>query len=291
MSPESIRPKGCSPISYSTVELRLREYMEYTSVSRNLAATTIAFQKHVLYKFAAYFRDVLVEKITFQQVESWMLEQQAQGKKPGTINTERATVRAFLRYCKLSGDNLPFDPAFIRNMKDQQKVTRYLRHHQIVAVTKQIPNIRVQLAVRLLYESGMRIGEDVSGREITLHDTKGGTVRMVFISELLAFELEQFITKNKVIGRIFPYGNKLRATGYSRYSTNTLRKEIQKNFRRQGYDMNPHMLRHSFATHLLKKGADLYSIKELLGHSDIRTTQRYLHLSNDDLKSAYDKYF
>lgn len=280
------------------VAFRVEEYLHYTEVSKNLAPTTVAFQKHVLKKFAQYFEVVEVQNISFPFIEEWMSDQIAQNKKPGTINTERATVRAFLRYCKLSGENLPFDPTFIRNMKEQEQVIQCLESHEIVHVANQIQNAKVRLAVKLMFESGLRIGEVVSletsdlyGRELSIHDTKGGVVRMAFISQQLADELDRYIKHNKVTGRIFPYGNKLRATGYSRYSTNTLRNEIQKNFKKLGYKMNPHMLRHSFASHLLKRGADIYSIKELLGHSDIRTTQRYLHLSNNELKSRYDKFF
>lgn len=269
------------------VDLRVSEYIQYITVARNLSATTIAYNKHILGIFCEYFNHVEVSRISFLLVEEWMYNQSTTGKKPSTINTERATVRAFLRYCKLSGEDLPFDPGFIRNMKVQEQVIKYLEPLEIMTVANRIQKQKIRLAILIMFQAGLRIGEiikletsDITGQELMIYNTKGGKVRTAFISEDLAIELRVYIESNNTSGRIFPYAY-----------TRGLRKAVQLAFENEGYKMHPHMLRHGFATHLLKQGADIFSIKEMLGHSDIRTTQRYLHLSNKDLRGTYNKYF
>lgn len=276
---------------------RVDEYLNYVDISRNLSPTTLNYYRYILGKFRRHFVDTDVEKLTFSQLEEWMYMQTEQGLKPSSINTERATLRQFLRYCVMCGDKLTFDPGFIKNMKVQESVTEIMNPQEILEVAKKITNTKVRLCVRIMFEAGLRIGEviklepaDIYGREISVYDTKGGHVRMAFISQELAAELQDYKFQHPK-GRLFPYGGKLASTGYTRYNTNGLRNEIKKNFKKLGYEMRPHVLRHSYATALFKGGADIYTVKELLGHSDVRTTQRYLHLTNNDLKSRYDKFF
>lgn len=269
------------------VDLRVGEYLQYIAVARNLSPSTVSYNKHVLGIFCDYFNRIDVSNISFALIEEWMYTQTESGRKASTINTERAAVRAFLRYCRLSGEELPFDPGFIRNMKVQEVPIKYLEPNEIMIVANRIKIEKIRLAILIMFQAGLRIGEvikletsDVTGQELLIYNTKGGKVRPAFISEELATDLQEYIETQKIRGRIFLYAY-----------TRGLRKAVQLAFQKEGYKMHPHMLRHGYATHLLKQGADIFSIKEMLGHSDIRTTQRYLHLSNTDLKNTYTKYF
>ena len=141
------------------VSQRVGEYLQYTAVARNLSPATVKYQSHILGIFSEYFKGTDVKDITFSLIEEWMYNQTEGGRKPSTINTERATVRAFLRYCKLSEDDLPFDPSFIRNMKVQEQPIKYLEPNEIMTVAKRIEKEKVRLAILIMFQAGLRIGE------------------------------------------------------------------------------------------------------------------------------------
>lgn len=277
---------------------RIAEYHNYCDIVRNLSPNTLYYNRHTISKFADFIGDVEVSELIYKEVENWMYFQMEVGYQASSINTQRATIRAFLRYCETAGDKLLFDPVMIRNMKVQEKPIQTLTPEDIMKVVNTITNTKLRLAILVMFQAGLRIGElvklqrsDVFGREINIHDTKNGQVRMAFISTDLSEELARYMERNDIQGRIFPYGTRMPSTHQERYYTNGLRNEIRKVFAKHGYKVHPHLLRHSFATILMRNHCDLFAIKELLGHSDIRTTQRYLHMSNNELRDKYDQYF
>lgn len=275
---------------------RLDGYNTYSEMIRNLSPTTIYYNNFVLSRFIDFVGDSDVNDLQYGAIEAWMVAQVDYGYKPGSINTERTSLRAFLRYCTANGDVLHFDIAFIHHMKCQERKITVVEPKTVARVASGLDDERLKLAILLMFEAGLRIGEvvklrkdDVSGRELCVHDTKSGRVRLAFISQRTADELVCFMGRLQT-DRVFAYGNCFKSRSYERYHTNGLRKAVGLAFKKEGYKVNPHLLRHSFATALMKNGCDLFSVKELLGHSDIRTTQRYLHLSDPELKEKYDKY-
>lgn len=285
------------------IDLRVREYVEYIAIARNLSPLTVNNTKHVLEKFLLLLGQRDTSEISYNDIEAWMMMQSTtlnvhgNIKKPTTINTERAVIRAFLRYCRNSGDELKFDPATILNMKSQRLTKKVLRPEQIVSVASQMTNKKLKLVILVTFYAGLRIGETIKlypssleGSVLRIEDTKSLEPRPAFIPDELADELRQYIYDAGITGRIFAYGRQIPSLNYERYNTNGVRKEMQKNFAKLGYKMNPHDLRHAFATMLRRNGADVYDIKELLGHADVRTTQMYIHMEDQELQAKHKKY-
>lgn len=285
------------------IDIRVSEYVEYISVARNLSPLTVQHTKHVLGKFLELHSGKETSGISYNDVEAWMMLQSSTTnhhgniKQPSTINTERAVIRAFLRYCRNSGEPLSFDPATILNMRCHTVRKKALNPEEIVSVARKIPYRKLQLTVLTTFYAGLRIGETIKlypssleGSVLRIEDTKSLEPRPAFIPPDLADELREYIEENNITGRIFDYGKQIPSLHYERYSTNGVRKQMQKHFLKLGYKMSPHDLRHAFATMLRRNGADVYDIKELLGHADVRTTQMYIHMEDKELQEKHSKY-
>lgn len=288
------------------IDLRLKEYLEYVELARNLSPLTINQYKFVIGKFCQRFTTKEVSQLSFYELEDWMIEQgeqpSAKGKPkaPSTINTERAIIRGFLRYCRNSGDELQFDPAHLTNMKTKTKRKQALQPEEIIRVANTIPYDKFRLCTLVMFFAGLRVGEvirlrvrHVDGRTLLIEDSKSQEPRPAFIPKDLADELHEYIRINKYQSsdRIFPYGTQIKSLRYERYSTSGIRTLIIRHFSRElGKHVKPHDLRHAFASMLHRNGADIFTIKEFLGHSDVRTTQTYIHMENHELKQKHDKF-
>ena len=154
------------------------------------------------------------------------------------------------------------------------------------------------LILELFYSTGVRISELI---KIKLEDInydnnsinilgKGNKKRLVIIGNYAKKRLLDFLNYNKSIKTGFLFKNERKSkAGYisERFVFNIVKKHVQKVTNNQ--KISPHSLRHTFATHLLNNGADLMSLKELLGHSDLSSTQIYTHVNIDQMKKAFKK--
>jgi site-specific recombinase XerD len=163
-----------------------------------------------------------------------------------------------------------------------------------------LPQVRARVLLELIYGSGLRISECQSLTWDRLREKerlvrvlgKGNKERIVPITDSLVERLGLFKAKLNEAGHL------VSATGFvfvsedgKPYSIRTLRNDIQSLLRDIGWEgkASPHVLRHSFATHLLENGAEIMSVKEMLGHSSISTTQIYTHVNAERLKQAFKK--
>lgn len=283
---------------------RLREYLEYIATARNLSPLTVKTNRHILSKFCEIYGEVEPSCLEFSAMQDWMLLQgevlnvHSRKKPPSTINTERAIVRAFLRYCRNSGERLLFDPASMTNMKVRTKAKAVIKPEEILSIARDIKSDKVRLLTLVTFFGGLRIGEaiklrpsDIDGTTLLIQDSKSVDPRPAFIPADLIAEVWEYINKHRITtGRIFEYGTLIDSPHYERYTTGGARTQIQKHFAKQGYKITPHELRHSFASMLHRNGANIYDIKELLGHSDVRTTQLYIHVERHELAGTHAKY-
>ena len=284
--------------------LRLRDYLEYLEVAKNFSPLTLKTYSHVLEGFVSRFEASEADQITFTEAEDWMIYQAEQPsfkgkpKAPSTINTERAIVRSFLRYCKSSGDQMQFEPSMLGNMKIRIKRKKALTPEEIMQAVRAIPYEKLRLCVMVMFAAGLRVGEviklrprNIYGNQLLIEDSKSLEPRPAFITPALAKELHAYIDKHNIsTGRVFDYGTQIQSLHYERYTTGGVRKQMQKYFRAAGIEASPHALRHAFATMLHKNGADIFTIKEFLGHSDVRTTQGYIHVENDELARKHTQF-
>lgn len=172
--------------------------------------------------------------------------------------------------------------------KNSLKLPIVLNKEEISAMFNNTKNIKHKLLLMLLYYAGLRLDEarnlkwsdlDFERRVIHIKKAKGDKERIVFLHEALVKFIEEHGKGNEGFIFISERGNKYNKRTIQQITKNSAKKaEIKKK-------VSPHVLRHSFATHLLEGGADIRYIQQLLGHKNLQTTQIYTHIANKDIKN------
>lgn len=228
-------------------------------------------------------------------------------KEPSSINT--ADIKLYLSHLLSDKNSSPATVALARSAilflcKEVLKLSiqtiktpKIPKKLPIVATKDELSilfdhlNTKSRLLVQLIYASGLRVSELVSLKKGDLElseghgwvrNGKGGKDRLIIIPAHLCKEIQRFITKNKDSEYVFPGQNG------SKMSTRNVQKIIKTAVERAAINkkLSPHKLRHSFATHLLEAGNDIRVIQELLGHSNLQTTQIYTHVAKTTLKAV-----
>ncbi len=180
--------------------------------------------------------------------------------------------------------------AGIKRPKKEKKIPTVLSKEEIKALLSSITNSKSKLMISLLYACGFRVSElvnlkirdlDFNNKVGHARQAKGKKDRTFNIPEFLVLVLMQRAEKQKSLNQEYLF------TGpKGRLSSRNVQKIVKKAAKKAGIEkeVHPHTLRHSFATHLLENGTDIRMIQELLGHSDLSTTQIYTHISNEELK-------
>lgn len=204
-------------------------------------------------------------------------------KRAKTV-TVRSYGIAVRRYLKWIGKDIKGPLPRIR-----RKEYKALDEKQSLSLVNAIRGRKGRLAVKLLLETGMRSNEllslrvadvDLNHNLLRLRNTKNGEERVVFFTEDTATQLKSYIRGKEPQSRLFDM------------SYQALYKLIKRAGKRCGIeDLRPHILRHTFATMAVKRGIPLPILQRILGHHDIKTTQIYMHLVNDDAQEIYKKTF
>lgn len=184
--------------------------------------------------------------------------------------------------------NKPFSNQEVPIKKKEKLLPKVISKKNIIKMIKNTKNLKHKIIIKLLYSSGLRISEllnlkrediDFEKNLIYVKKGKGNKDRITIMSKSLKLDILKYYSKENFKTRYIIEG---RSGKYSKKSVQTIIKKAGKNI---GINLHPHMLRHSFATHLLEQGVDLRYIQKLLGHSDNRTTQIYTHVKTDQLLS------
>lgn len=295
----------------------IREFLEYCELAKNQSAKTIENYEHYLKRFIEFADDITPEKITLNLVQKYRLwlnrYEDRLGRPLGrkTQNFHVIALRAFLKYL-IKHDIQTLAPEKIELGKVPERTVSFLTREEVDRLTKAVDltlktGPRDRAILEMLYATGLRVSEltslnrdqvDLKRREFMIRG-KGRKPRLIFLSEIAVQHLKAYFSTRKDnwkpvfinLGRgrkedTLSPGEKRRLTDYSvqdivrRYSLLAgLTKKV-----------TPHTLRHSYATELLHRGADIRSVQELLGHSSITTTQVYTHLTNRKLRETYEKY-
>ena len=275
------------------------KYMDYLEYERKLSLNTLKSYLNDLKKFNNYFNSNILD-LKYDDILKYI--QSVDKEDARTIAHYITVINSF--YDFLLDENIIKDNPCgnIVSPKVSKKLPVYLTEEEVnrlLDVKLLTPyDYRNKAMLELLYATGLRISElcNLKLTDLDVHNCfvrvfgKGKKERLVPVTDLALKYLIKYVTeyrniilKNKVSDYLF-ISNSL--TNISRQG---FFKIIKKECQRAGINKNvsPHVLRHSFATHLLKHGADLRIIQELLGHEDISTTQIYAHLVNEKLKDDY----
>lgn len=289
----------------------VRNFLRYLELERCLARNTVASYGLDLRVFFRYLetRTIDFAAVTRVIVMDFLLDQKANGKTASTLYRRVATLKSFYGYLEEEGRLKTSPLAMVDSPKRWTVLPSVLSIRDMDTLLNKLAKKRDEYSIRdvavleLLYSSGLRISELIS---LKLSDIrfklgilsctgKGGKERVVPISKTALDRIDRYI---RLVRRKFAdaSGGRIaeelfltrRGRGFSRYG---MWKIISSRiFAGLGKKDHPHTIRHSFATHLLSAGADLRVIQELLGHSDIATTQIYTHVDKNRLKSVHSKF-
>ncbi|MBM7854699.1 integrase/recombinase XerD [Desulfohalotomaculum tongense] len=291
------------------MEKIINSFIHYLSVERGLSKNTLLSYQMDLEQYTAYLRQQGVtglENTSKSSIIGYLMHLQKQGRAPATISRRLAALKALYRFM-LSEDLISEDPAAnLESPRLSQRLPQVLTFQEVETLLEQ-PQLdqpagqRDKAMLELLYATGIRVSELVS---LNLEDVnlemgfvrcfgKGSKERIVPLGSVAAKYVEVYLTRGRI--KLTKNKKEEKALFVNHHGKRLTRQgfwKIIKKYARKGgigKSITPHTLRHSFATHLLENGADLRSVQEMLGHSDITTTQIYTHLTKSRLKEVYSQ--
>lgn len=284
-------------------------FLNYLSVERGLSLNTILSYRRDLHAYLDFVSRRHVDalsKITKVDITNFMLNQKDRGLSANSIARRLAAIRMFHRF--LARERvLENDPSsLVDSPKLWKKIPDTLSLNEVEALLDQ-PNIRDRQGSRdkaileTLYATGMRVSEAVNLKKADVNLDigflrcvgKGNKERIIPLGKKAASSINRYLESSRTH---FLKNKESEFLFLSRLGKKLSRQSMWKIIKRYAQaarikkPMKPHILRHSFATHLLERGADLRSVQEMLGHSDISTTQIYTHINKERLKAIHKMY-
>jgi integrase/recombinase XerD len=286
----------------------ISRYLDHLRVSRRLADNTIESYARDLARLGRFAKKSGrgPEQLRRADLETFVRELLTEGQSPRSAARAVACARGFYRFLVLDRQ-LRVDPAAdLQAPRAWAPLPRYLSTEDVDALIA-CPDVttprglRDRALIELLYATGLRVSELVGLRPAELHleagyltcTGKGSKERMVPLGDEAARWVRRYIAEGRPAllgGRKAPWlflnarGGALARVGFWK---------VLKAYGRQAglaRELSPHVLRHSFATHLLARGADLRAIQLMLGHSDLSTTQIYTHVLEERLRAVYERF-
>ena len=286
----------------STLHPRITQFLSHLTAERGLAANTRAAYRNDLALFAVFLdasRIATWNKVTAQHVLDFLKDRREHQRVASTIFRELIAIRMFFRFLLKEGAVKVDASARVESPKLWKLLPDVLSEEEVERLLL-APDARTKIGCRdkamleLLYATGLRASElvglrvrDVNFETGFLRCTgKGDKERIVPVGAPARAAIEEYLARRDG----FCHEDALFVTGRRRaMSRVNFWKRVRHYARAAGIarDIYPHLLRHSFATHLLSHGADLRIVQEMLGHADISTTQIYTHVDHQRLKSIH----
>ncbi|MDP3722249.1 MAG: site-specific tyrosine recombinase XerD [Candidatus Omnitrophota bacterium] len=283
-------------------------YLAYLQLERALSPTTCSSYRYDLRLFEAFLKRRRVGSLA--QVEPLhvreFLHALRRTRSPSTVARKLAAVRGLCKYLEAQ-EQMPHNPtAFIETPRLWQRLPQTLSIQEVERLLGAVPTdrlgVRDRAILELLYGTGLRVSELVS-LELTSCNFEAGFLRCVgkgnkerivplgraaveALTAYLRLERPRLVARRQAEPSLFVNRRGMRLTRQRVW-------QLLRRYAKAGLinkAIGPHTLRHSFATHLLEGGADLRTVQELLGHSNISTTQRYTHVDRARLKAIHARY-
>lgn len=282
----------------------LSDYLEYLKYQKNYSDETIHSYSIDIEEFLDYINSECINicEVGYDVVKAWLINLDEKKNKSTTVSRKISSLRGFYKYLINNKviDSNPF--SLVSLPKKERHLPRFFYYNELEEMF-QVPKLntalgqRDRLLLEMLYATGVRVSElvnikvsDINGEEIKVLG-KGNKERIVEFGDYAESILELYLKEGykslnvKKSEYLFlnNRGGKLTTRGVRYILDNIINKTtIDKK-------ISPHMLRHTFATHLLNEGCDLLTVQELLGHESLTATSIYTHITNDRLKEVYFK--
>lgn len=293
----------------STWATALADFVAHLAGERGLSPHTVAAYRRDVTDLARWCGHFAIEpdEVTLQVLRRFIGQRRRDGLARASVVRKRAALRTFFGWAKRRG-MVPTDPAALLDApRTDRRLPKVLRTDQVAALIADAAGsdpleLRDTAILELLYASGARVSElvdldteavDLDSGSVRL-DGKGDKQRVVPLGAPAVAALRAWLDRGRPgLTRTRPAGGGgTPAIFTTRRGRRIDRAEVYRMVRTRGLragvgHVSPHMLRHSYATHLLEGGADLRSVQELLGHETLATTQTYTHVSTEHLRSVY----
>ena len=282
----------------------IEKFIEYLKYQKNYSDETIHSYSIDIEEFLDYINSECINicEVGYDVVKAWLIHLDEKKNKSTTVSRKISSLRGFYKYLINNKviDSNPF--SLVSLPKKERHLPRFFYYNELEEMF-QVPKLntalgqRDRLLLEMLYATGVRVSElvnikvsDINGEEIKVLG-KGNKERIVEFGDYAESILELYLNEGykslnvKKSEYLFlnNRGGKLTTRGVRYILDNIINKTtIDKK-------ISPHMLRHTFATHLLNEGCDLLTVQELLGHESLTATSIYTHITNDRLKEVYFK--
>lgn len=284
----------------------INSFLKYLSYEKKSSPHTVAAYLVDLRAFEKFCKDNLeissIKEVDYVHIRSWIVNLSEKNNSHRSINRKISSLKTFYKYLLKIHEVDKNSLTQHQSLKIGKKVIVPFSENEMVTVLNSFPrndfkSIRNKLIVELLYSTGMRRSELVNLEETSI-DLSNKTIKILgkrnkervvpLLNSILTSIEEYLIERQKITAEtnhffITSKGNKINETLVYRIINDYFSKISSKT------KNSPHVIRHSFATHLLNQGADLNSVKELLGHASLASTQVYTHNSLEKIKEVYNQ--
>ena len=288
------------------MEKQIKLFLEFLKDDKKLSDNTLQSYKRDIEQYEQYVstNKINYAKVTEEDIKAYMEYLEKGNKKKSTISRSLASIRSFYQFL-IRTKKIKKDPTKnIESPKIEKRVPNILTSKEVELLLEQPKNIdlkgtRDKAMLEFAYATGMRVTEIISLNIDDLNLDEGyvvcktrnkarniplGSMSLNALKEYIT-DARQYLIKDEEEDALFVNVNGTRLTRQGFW-------KIIKYYKEQAHitkDITPHVLRHSFAPHLLQNGADLKSIQAMLGHSDISSTQVYMQFQDPSIKNAYKK--
>ncbi|MCU0666574.1 MAG: tyrosine recombinase XerC [Candidatus Omnitrophica bacterium] len=278
------------------------KFLRYLEIERNYSRHTLLNYSLDLNDFMKFLGEKSLESVDYLTLRKYLATLKEKSMQSRTMGRHLSTLRSFFKFLTREG-HIKTNPALsISSPKLDKHLPQFMTEEEVTRlISSVIPkdqddklSYRDLAIIETFYSTGMRISElvglnqedvDFIGCVIKVRG-KGKKERIVPIGDHAISAIRNYLVhRASMVAAVFLNKNGRRIT--DRGVRDIVGKYLRLTAAKKG--ISPHTLRHSFATHLLNRGADLRSVQELLGHANLSTTQIYTHLTTERLKSVYDK--
>jgi integrase/recombinase XerC len=275
-------------------------FLDHLSIERRLSSHTITSYSTDLEQFTAFVNPIELQQVQAMDVRKWLISLSDDSIQNRSINRKLATLRTFFKYLLRTGKITENPMASIRMVKTTKKIPQFVRESEMEnlvenrIIATNFSEARDELILFLLYGTGIRLAELISLQNSQVN-LAAKTIRVIgkrnkermipiptFLVELLQ-TYRQFCPFENAHLLLTDKGEPL----YPMFVQRLVKKNLGEYSQLE--KLSPHVLRHTYATHLLNRGADLNAIKELLGHANLAATQVYTHNSMEKMKAIYQQ--
>lgn len=286
------------------MERQVEQFLKYIKEQKQYSKNTILGYQKDIEQFLSFLKEqkiISFEQCNYELMRQYLLYLHQFSYTSKTICRHISTLRSLFKYLKYKKYIVDNPMTLIRNPKTEKKLPHFLYYQDLEKLlsteeSKTPLDFRNDLLLELLYSTGVRVSEliaiklsDIKFSEQKIYILgKGNKERIVLYGSICKEKLEKYLSvRGELVNQEEPHllvdfkGKPLTPQGI-RYIMNQI---VQK--KALNMHVHPHMLRHTFATHLLNEGADLKTVQELLGHENLETTGIYTHVSNEQLRKSY----